>query len=158
MVDIRLGPRFYLLRIKTGTCYSDLVIPFDTIISLDKLMQWLKTTVAVFVLIGLMSHRTTNQKTVMDSFGRLLCVHVCVIYMYIQWVRSISFPVSTPVCPVRSNSFDVIPGAHLGQPTVPCLWSGLLGGDPMCMPLPREGECDRPISSCLWLTRVSTAG
>ena len=28
---------------------------------------------------------------------------------------------------VRSNSFDVNPGAHPGQPPVPCLWSGSLG-------------------------------
>ena len=58
----------------------------------------------------------------------------------------------------RSNSFDIIPGAHPGQPPVPCLWSGSLGGDPRCMTLPREGECDRSISSCQGLTRVSTAG
>jgi hypothetical protein len=39
--------------------------------------------------------------------------------------------------PVRSNSFD---GAHPGQPPVPCLWSGSLGGDLRCMMSPREGE------------------
>ena len=51
--------------------------------------------------------------------------------------------------PVRSNSFDVILGAHLGQPPVPCLWSGSLGGCryPRCMTIPREGGCDRSISS-----------
>ena len=42
-----------------------------------------------------------------------------------------SFPAGstpvTPVCPVRSNSFDVIAGAHPGQPQVPCLWSGSFG-------------------------------
>ena len=59
---------------------------------------------------------------------------------------------------VRLNSFDVIPGAHPGQPPVPCLWSGSLGGDLRCMASPREGECDRFISSCRGLTRVSTAG
>ena len=53
------------------------------------------------------------------------------------WVRSFSFPGSTLVClPVRSNSFDVIPGAHPGQ---------------LPVPLPREG-------SCQGLTRVSTEG
>ena len=57
--------------------------------------------------------------------------------------------------PVRSNSFE---GAHLGQPPVPCLWSGSLGGDLRCMPSPRESECDRSISSCPGLTRVRTAG
>ena len=56
---------------------------------------------------------------------------------------------------VRWNSFD---GAHQGQPTVPCLWSGSPGGDLSYMPSPREGECDRSISCCQGLTRVSTAG
>ena len=32
--------------------------------------------------------------------------------------------------PVRSNSFDVMPGAHPGQPPVPCLWMGHLGAGP----------------------------
>ena len=73
---------------------------------------------------------------------------------YKHRVRPFSFPGSTPVCPARcSNSFD---GGHPGQPPVPCLWSGHL--DLRCMPSPREGECDRSISSCQGLTRVSTAG
>ena len=32
--------------------------------------------------------------------------------------------------PARSNSFEVIPGAYLGQAKVPCLWSGSLKGWP----------------------------
>ena len=56
---------------------------------------------------------------------------------------------------VRSNRFL---GTHPGQPPVPCWWSGSLGGDLTCMPSPREGECDRSLSSCQGLTRLSTAG
>ena len=59
--------------------------------------------------------------------------------------------------PVRSNSFDVIPGAHPGEPQVPCFWNWSLGGDLVCMPSPREVS-DRSICSCRGLTRVSTAG
>ena len=50
---------------------------------------------------------------------------------------------------VRSNSFDVNPGAHPVQPPVPCVW-----GDPRCMTSPREGECDPSISSCQGLIRA----
>ena len=79
----------------------------------------------------------------------------------IHWVRSISFPGSTLVCPwfVRSNSFEGIPGAHPGQPWVPCLsnWTGRLG-------LARGAWSHhvraryRSISSCRGLTRWALQG
>ena len=56
--------------------------------------------------------------------------------------------------PVRSNSFDVIPGAHPGQPPVPCLWSGSLGGWPQEHDVTTRVVSDRSFSSF----RVSTAG
>ena len=68
------------------------------------------------------------------------------IYKGCVRLSSLSRPRSAPVHP---NSYD---GAHLGQPQVPCLWSGSLGGDLRCMPSPQEGECDRSISSCQGLT------
>ena len=55
-----------------------------------------------------------------------------------QWVRSISFPRSTPVCPMY-----FIPGAHPGQPKCPACGMGhlpMLGAGPRCMTSPREGE------------------
>ena len=45
-------------------------------------------------------------------------------------MRSFSHSGSTRSAPVRSNSFD---GVHPGQPQVPCMWSGSLGGDLRCM-------------------------
>ena len=48
-----------------------------------------------------------------------------------HWVHSFSFPGSTPVCGVfflvHSNSFDVIPGAHLVNPKCPACGTGHLG-------------------------------
>ena len=79
----------------------------------------------------------------------------------IHWVRSISFPGSTLVCPwfVRSNSFEGIPGAHPGQPWVPYLSNrtGRLG-------LARGAwrhhvrASYRSISSCRGAHPMSTAG
>ena len=60
--------------------------------------------------------------------------------------------------PVRSNSFDVIPGAHPGQPSVPCLWSGSLGGWPQVHDVTTRAVSDRSFSSCQGLTLVSTPG
>ena len=54
-------------------------------------------------------------------------------------LASLGRPWSAPVH-VCSYSFD---RAQLGQPRVPFLWSGSLGGDLRCMSSPREGECDR---------------
>ena len=47
----------------------------------------------------------------------ILCISGCVC---------LASPGRPRSAPVRSNSFD---GAHPGQPPVPCLWSGSLGGD-----------------------------
>ena len=54
---------------------------------------------------------------------------------------------------IRSNSFDVIPGAHPGQPLVPVLWNGSLGAGPRCT---RRGVIVR--LSLQGLTRMSTTG
>ena len=47
-------------------------------------------------------------------------------------MRTFSFPGSTPVCSwcVQIALTPLMPGAHLGQPPVPCLWIGSLGGWP----------------------------
>ena len=78
--------------------------------------------------------------------------HVC--FCETNWCVRLASPGRPRFAPVRSNSFDVIPGTHPGQPPVLCLWSGSLGDDLRCMPSPREGDCDHSISSCQGLTRV----
>ena len=60
--------------------------------------------------------------------------------------------------PVRSNSFDGIPGAHSSQPPVPCLWNGHLRLPPKVHEITWEGECVRSIISCQGLIWMSTAG
>ena len=67
------------------------------------------------------------------------------------WVVQLPW-VDPGLSPVRLNRFDVNPGAHPGQPPVPCLCSGSLGG------VTTRAVSDCSFSSRRGLTRVSTAG
>ena len=64
-----------------------------------------------------------NVCTVASSRSLTLDLHIVMLFVnycecaVLLWVRSVRIPGSTPVLPpVRSNSFDAIPGAHPGQP------------------------------------------
>ena len=62
-----------------------------------------------------------------------------------QRVRSFSFPRSTPVCP---GTFEQLWRDSPRSVPSALLVGWVTWGDLRCMPSPREGECDRSISSC----------